>query len=334
MRQSANNMLKNRSFEYVIIAINAAAPIILIAVAPMEYRNGLLNLAYFEGICAVLFIFNLIFFLSKKYISITIIFNVIVFTTLFFTIAVTKNSIQSLGWFLTLPVFVSLLLGLRISIPINLVISFLYFYLLKYINENSADFINIPLGMMNFYMLAGVSMLHEFTRYSAEKENKTISTTDTLTEIYNRQMFEKILYEEIHRVKRNGIEFSLMLFDIDNFSEININYGYDRGDAVLTEIINLFKINLRPSDRIFRYAGDVFAVIFADTKFGSSKQVAERIQQSVSIAEIEEIRGITFCAGLTHCTKEDSSDKILVRTEKALEMAKIKGKNSIVALMD
>ena len=307
---------------------------LLVIAAPLEFQDGLKALARFEAVCAALFSSNLIYFIYKKNFTFTIIFDVLVFSVLFFTIAYTKSSVQSLVWFLTLPVFVSLLLGLKLSIPINLVLSMVYLYLLNHINENSADFISITLGMLNFFSLAGVSLLHEFTRYSAGKEIEQISLSDTLTGVYNRKAFEKILSEEITRIQRKNSLLSVMLFDVDNYKEITKKYGFGIGDIFLVDIIKIFKQNLRPVDRIFRIANEGFAVIFTDTDGDAVKLLAERIQNTILNSEIAGIKNISFCAGVSICCQGDTVDTVFSRSKSALDIARSKGKGNIAVLSE
>jgi GAF domain-containing protein len=73
------------------------------------------------------------------------------------------------------------------------------------------------------------------------QETRRLAITDSLTGLFNRRHFYKHLAIEIARSKRYGNTFSVMLFDIDNFKQINDTYGHHAGDMALIKISDIFK---------------------------------------------------------------------------------------------
>jgi GGDEF domain-containing protein len=65
------------------------------------------------------------------------------------------------------------------------------------------------------------------------------ATTDSLTQCYNRKMFNDLLAAEVKRAQRHGTSFSLIIFDIDNFKAVNDTYGHLVGDEVLKALVTL-----------------------------------------------------------------------------------------------
>ena len=83
-------------------------------------------------------------------------------------------------------------------------------------------------GLLFGYLLARIKLLQE--------QMSLVAYTDPLTNIYNRLHFSHFLDSEIDRVKRYGGTFSIIFFDLDQFKEINDEYGHLVGDEVLTEV--------------------------------------------------------------------------------------------------
>ena len=74
-----------------------------------------------------------------------------------------------------------------------------------------------------------------------------------------------------------------MLIDVDQFKEVNTRFGHLTGDVVLANTAALLKHSVRGSDAVFRYGGDEFLVILADTSNADARHVVERLR--VGLAE-------------------------------------------------
>lgn len=96
-------------------------------------------------------------------------------------------------------------------------------------------------------------------------ELKILSTTDQLTELYNRHKIDTELENECKRSVRYKRHFSVIMFDIDWFKKINDTYGHQAGDSVLKEISLLLKENLRATDIPARWGGEEFLVLCPET---------------------------------------------------------------------
>ena len=84
-----------------------------------------------------------------------------------------------------------------------------------------------------------------------------LAYTDNLTSLYNRAKFEQKLKYEISRATRyENQEFSIVLFDVDNFKIINDTYGHLAGDMVLKKIADVVKNTIRSTDLACRWGGE------------------------------------------------------------------------------
>ena len=174
---------------------------------------------------------------------------------------------------------------------------------------------------------------------AAKKESKMLEQemlNDPLTGAFNRRAYDRRIKEEMDRYLRYKRPFSLLLFDVDHFKNINDTYGHAIGDKCLIEIIQRIKTNIRASDFLGRYGGDEFAVILPETSSENARIVAEKLRQVVGKIEFiynKETVRITLSIGVTHATPSDTSfDFMFERLDKAMYEAKNSGRDRVVVL--
>jgi len=95
-------------------------------------------------------------------------------------------------------------------------------------------------------------------RFKAEEELEKLATTDPLTGLFNRRHFFNLTEKELERSKRYGHPLSCMMFDIDDFKDVNDTYGHLFGDRVLQEVTQYCQASLRQIDIFARFGGDEF----------------------------------------------------------------------------
>ena len=91
------------------------------------------------------------------------------------------------------------------------------------------------------------------------------ATHDEMTGLANRALFFDRIRNELARVEREGIEFGLLMLDMDGLKVINDSYGHRAGDAAICEVAKRASHTLRKSDTIARLGGDEFGVILQPT---------------------------------------------------------------------
>jgi len=104
------------------------------------------------------------------------------------------------------------------------------------------------------------------------------SFTDPLTEIYNRRSLEDIAGRFISHARRLNNPLTLLMVDVDRFKDVNSKFGHLTGDVVLADTAAVLKSSVRGSDAVFRYGGDEFVIILADTSRSGAEKVIERIR--------------------------------------------------------
>jgi diguanylate cyclase (GGDEF)-like protein len=169
------------------------------------------------------------------------------------------------------------------------------------------------------------------------KELEYYSGHDPLTGLYNRRRFTEMLDYEIGRSERHGHQFCVLLFDLDNFKDINDSYGHPAGDDTLIKIAECIRGNLRKGDIATRIGGDEFAVILPETPPLGGDKVANFLRERLSDIRFESTDGkpyrVTTSIGLVSYPKDGiSAADLLAGVDLALYHAKDLGKNEVSTL--
>lgn len=171
-----------------------------------------------------------------------------------------------------------------------------------------------------------------------KKKLELLSIEDSLTSLYNRRYFNKIIDNEIRRAKREKSVLSLLSIDIDYFKNYNDYYGHPAGDKVLKQLSDILKdFTLRATDYAFRVGGEEFCIISSGIDIEDSFKNANRLVQKIENLKIEHSRSecsdyITISAGLTVQNYSHLEDEELFYkySDDALYAAKNNGRNQVV----
>lgn len=175
-----------------------------------------------------------------------------------------------------------------------------------------------------------------FTDITAIKNEKILlekmAYNDPLTNIYNRQMFNKMIIRETENKKRHSDALSLIMFDIDHFKAVNDTYGHDIGDKVLITLTQLITKQLRQNDVFARWGGEEFMILLPRTNGDVAYNKAQELRKAIEEYSDEVIPSITVSFGITEIKDYDKEESAFIRVDKALYKAKIK-RNDVVKLL-
>lgn len=163
----------------------------------------------------------------------------------------------------------------------------------------------------------------------SNKELKKLSETDRLTQLFNRLKIDEVLEYELVKSARSRIPFSIILFDIDNFKDINDIYGHTVGDITLVELSSIIRGELRKTDTLGRWGGEEFIVICPDTSLDGAIAAAEKIREAVERHEFPKVGEVTCSFGVTEFELQDNKNTIVARADSALYRAKGNGRNRV-----
>lgn len=170
-----------------------------------------------------------------------------------------------------------------------------------------------------------------------EEKLRQLSALDGLTELANRRFFDEFLEREWQRAKRSKMPISLLMADIDFFKAYNDTYGHLAGDDCLKRVALVIKNRLkRPGDLAARYGGEEFAGILTETDAVGALRVAEDIRRGIEDLQINHSaspisNNITISIGVAtvSATANNSPTFLIDSSDKALYMAKQKGRNRV-----
>jgi diguanylate cyclase (GGDEF)-like protein len=156
--------------------------------------------------------------------------------------------------------------------------------------------------------------------------------TDPLTRTNNRTAFNDMVLREIKRASRNQQQLSLIFVDIDHFKIINDLHGHACGDLALASVASWIKDSVRGTDVVFRFGGEEFVVLLAETALNDAAVIAERIRadiESHALAYGMEVLNITASLGVSCLREGDGIDSFIKRADKAMYEAKRGGRNRV-----
>ena len=162
---------------------------------------------------------------------------------------------------------------------------------------------------------------------------ETLSITDSLTGLYNRNKLDAILSDQIALFKRNSRPFAVLMLDIDHFKTLNDSRGHIAGDELLAAVAKILARSIRSVDFAARYGGDEFAIILIDTLADAAMDTAERIRSQVESAHYsagDESATVTVSIGIAQWQSEDATPgAVFARADGALYEAKRAGRNRV-----
>jgi diguanylate cyclase (GGDEF)-like protein len=158
------------------------------------------------------------------------------------------------------------------------------------------------------------------------REARQLADLDALTGLHNRRYFHETLARECARAHRYSRRLALMVFDVDDFKDVNDQIGHLAGDGVLAEAAVRVREVVRTADIPCRVGGDEFAVVLPEAGFEQAEQLFARIQNAISGRPIGQAGRLKVSAGLAELLAEDDSISFFERADEALYRAKEAGK--------
>jgi len=166
-------------------------------------------------------------------------------------------------------------------------------------------------------------------RVKSEEKLKQLATIDPLTKIPNRYQLNEYFDDFIARKERLGHSFSILIFDLDYFKNINDTYGHTLGDYVLKAFSKLISENIRLVDKFGRWGGEEFVLLLDGTSEHEAMRIGEKLKCLVAQTPFNEI-AITVSIGVTEFRENDTKEQSLNRADIALYAAKNLGRNKVV----
>ncbi|WP_024517422.1 GGDEF domain-containing protein [Bradyrhizobium sp. Tv2a-2] len=168
----------------------------------------------------------------------------------------------------------------------------------------------------------------------AYRRIEELAELDELTGSLNRRSIMGALEEEIARAQRLNNPCSIALIDLDWFKRINDAYGHPIGDEVLRTFAITVFANIRSIDKFGRYGGEEFLLLLPDTSGQHATQMLDRLRLIISELDWSAFSSgmrVTISAGVTTLRRDENTDTLLARADRALYASKAGGRNRITS---
>lgn len=196
------------------------------------------------------------------------------------------------------------------------------------INNEKSIWTEIKINPMFDHLGNKIGYISTREDISDKKELEYLSEHDILTNIKNRRTYEKELKREITLSERyNENYFGLIMIDIDKFKKINDTYGHQVGDIVLQKLSECINKNLRDSDVFARWGGEEFIILSPFSTIQQLEKLAKNLQILVPTIDFTPVPKLTMSLGITTYKKDDTEVSIQRRVDKALYLAKERGRD-------
>ena len=159
---------------------------------------------------------------------------------------------------------------------------------------------------------------------------QNFATVDQLTGALLKREGIYLLEHHLRIFFRYGTPFSIIMCDIDFFKSVNDTYGHLVGDTVLKYLVEIIRNNIRSCDLLVRFGGEEFLLILPNARAVEALRIAEKlrvtIEKEIIYTSDKEI-DLTMSFGISTPKRSDSEEGLIERADKALYMAKSRGRN-------
>lgn len=168
-------------------------------------------------------------------------------------------------------------------------------------------------------------------RHQLEVQLRELSEKDSLTQLFNRR---KLLHELEKEFSFHNNTFSLIMFDLDFFKNINDTYGHHVGDDILKFVADEAQKIIRKEDVLARVGGEEFIILMKNTTKDEAFIFAERLRQHIETSDLSTyhcLQKLTISLGVTQmCYPKSNLDELLKQVDQALYEAKNTGRNKSI----
>ncbi|MBU2977879.1 GGDEF domain-containing protein [Alteromonas sp. C1M14] len=172
---------------------------------------------------------------------------------------------------------------------------------------------------------------HQFANALAFEHMRKLATKDTLTALGNRNAFNEASSRLHSRAQRYNEGYGIMVIDLDNFKNVNDEFGHQEGDAVLQAVAAQISSVLRTEDQAFRLGGDEFCCLLTCENKDALIKIAKRLKSRVENHTLLARHGISCSIGGSTYRDGDDVESLFCRADDAMYRVKAAGKNDYIA---
>ncbi len=166
------------------------------------------------------------------------------------------------------------------------------------------------------------------------REARQLAETDALTGFFNQRYFHETLRREALRAQRYDRQLALLIIDLDDFKAVNDRIGHLAGDAVLAQVAEQLRNEIRSVDIGCRVGGDEFGVIMPESTSEDASQLFQRMHDAVSTMSVPGGSRVRISAGIAELRHGETAAGLFERADSALYRAKDLGKDRATIATD
>ncbi|MDF1874891.1 diguanylate cyclase [Sulfurimonas sp. SAG-AH-194-I05] len=198
--------------------------------------------------------------------------------------------------------------------------------LVKLLKDETEYIFNVKAQLFNGQYIVTLTDITQVSQLALEYKHE--ASYDSLTQVYNRNMFHRQMERRLAIAYKEESIFVVIILDIDHFKLVNDNFGHLVGDDILISIANLIKAHIRDDDLFARWGGEEFVLAF-DVEINKGLEIAENLRAFIEKKEFDVIGSITCSFGVTAYRQNDTTDLMIKRADDALYEAKDTGRNKV-----
>lgn len=173
--------------------------------------------------------------------------------------------------------------------------------------------------------------------YNCDLKDKVSQNThiDGLTNLCSHRKFQELLAKELQIANESNKNVSIVIFDVNNISQINREFGHAKGDEIIRVVADKISQNIKKQDIAGRYGGDEIGLILPGMNTEEAKYLAEYLTYTLSCCLIDNVGPIKVSVGVaTYPAASVDQEKLLILAEQAMYISKSKGyKNGISTII-
>ncbi len=311
--------------------------IMFVAIA-MAFGNGIDQ--YVKYIPAILILFILLFIhravkpkIGEKF-AIVRIYALLIYSVVILAFSIADAVIYTESRAVFFPVSMVLLSCLYLDylhiLALYKIVLAIVFLIIDYNLKSKVLFLNdvsIMILVIPTSLFAYTAIIHNMVE-RREDNMKLVnkSQTDLLTGLLNKISFQEKC-EEYLTMRVIGAKCTMFIFDLDNFKDVNDNYGHQTGDKVLKLFAEILRGYFHPDDIIGRIGGDEFMVlVLGEMPEGFAERRCRSVIHELKTSEIDGLKGVTCSIGIAEDTQGKNFDELYKMADAALYKSKENGK--------
>jgi diguanylate cyclase (GGDEF)-like protein len=272
--------------------------------------------------------------------------NLATFLTLFYTIIIVPVLTLLLGFNHILTVTVSIytiiliilllerdrrMIVFFINIAVAILLTLVNLYLNNELLINDQILNSTIISFLPIALISASVWIFKSKFYQINDALYESTLIDSLTGAYNVRMLKNELLLLNKEYEENQINYTVAMVDFDNFKLINDEYGHDNGDKLLCEFVDFSKKYIRNDDKIIRYGGDEFILLFKDCDVINANKIVKRIQDDMGNLKREYNNvEISFSVGICDNKEAQSQNIDIIKlADRLMYIGKNNSKNII-----